>query len=156
MKTVIFISTNFSENKLQNTYHISIGLKGERPDVVESKFIQDCDELRSGKNNIFYSMKHKENMHIHFVVIVSLGDQPARREINYMMQGNSKFSSRYRFVADILSVCVYLPECQEYHSRIQSEPNYLSLNIKCEQYLCWNVMNNSPLMQSNHQMTILL
>jgi len=148
MKTVTFISTNFSKNKFQDTYPISIGLKGECHDAVESKFIQDCEELCSGKNNIFYSMKHKKNMHVHFEIIASLGDQPARREINYMMQGNSKFSSRYRFVADILSVSKYLPACQECYSRIQSEPNYLTLDIKCELCVCWNMMNNSPLMQS--------
>ena len=148
MKTVTFISTNFSENKFQDTYPISIGLKGECHDVVETKFIQDCEELRTGKNNIFYSMKHKKNMHIHFEVIVSLGDQPARREINYLMQGNSKFLSRYRFAADILSVSEYLPACQECYSRIKSYPNYLTLKIKCEQCVCWNMMNNSPLMQS--------
>ena len=36
-------------------------------------------------------MQEKKNVHVHFEIIASLGDQPERRLINYLMLGNSTF-----------------------------------------------------------------
>ena len=49
-------------------------------------------------------MKQNNNMYTHFEAIVSLGDQPARTEIAYIIQGNEKILSKYRLVADISSI----------------------------------------------------
>ena len=90
--------------------------------VVENSYLKDCEDLRSGRNKIFYPMRQKKYIYIHFEVIVSLGDQLERREVNYMVQGNLKFSSRYRFVTDISSILEYVSVCEEYRSKIKCEP----------------------------------
>ena len=53
MKTVTFISTRFSENNFQDSYPTSIKLKGQCDDVVESNYLKNCEDLRSGRKHIF-------------------------------------------------------------------------------------------------------
>lgn len=50
-------------------------------------FVKELGELSSGTNNTFYSMYHKRQMRVHFELIASLGDQPERRSMNYIMGG---------------------------------------------------------------------
>ena len=91
IKTVSFISSSTSKNELSDTYPISIRLKASEHQNIESMFVQECSELSQGKNNVFYSMQENKNAHVHFEIIASLGDQPERRSINYLMLGNSTF-----------------------------------------------------------------
>ena len=92
-------------------------------------------------------MRQKKSMYVHFEVIVPLGDQSVRREVNYMMQGSSTLSSRYRYIADIGSISEHLPACEEHHLKNKCEAKYLLQKIKYECCVCWNMMNSSPLMQ---------
>ena len=83
-------------------------------------FVQECSDLSQGKNNMFYSMQEKKNVHVHFEIIASLGDQPERRSINYLMLGNSTFFSRYRYAANVGSIWNHLPSCGYCHSKMIS------------------------------------
>ena len=57
--------------------------------------IKKLTDLRNGKGNVLYSKALNKNAHVHFEVIVPLGDQSEKRDINYIMNGNSLFSSRF-------------------------------------------------------------
>ena len=89
LKTVTFVSDKYSSNDLANTYPISIGLKSSTHDIVERQFLNECKDLATGVGNQFYSTHKKRNVYVHFEIIASLGDQPERRSMNYMMLGNS-------------------------------------------------------------------
>ena len=104
LKTIIFVSNKFSSNDLANTYPISIGLKSLTHDVVEERFLNECKDLAGGKGNQFYSTHKKRNINVHFEIIASLGDQPERRSMNYMMLGNSIFCSIFRFFANMKEI----------------------------------------------------
>ena len=104
MKTVTFISSDSDKNMLEDTYPMMIGLKQRKHDFVEQMFVKELGELSSGTNNTFSSMHHKRQMRVHFEIIASLGDQPERRGMNYIMGGNSKFNARYGYVGNIEAI----------------------------------------------------
>ena len=83
-------------NTIDATYPLCIASKSANHDAVEKLYVKELQELSTGTNNIFYSMNLKKYVHVHFELIVSLGDQPERRNINYIMLGNSSFASRFR------------------------------------------------------------
>ena len=53
IKTVTFISSSESKNKLSDTYPISIGLKATDHNNIENMSVDECVELSNGTNNIF-------------------------------------------------------------------------------------------------------
>ena len=53
IKTVTFISESFSENKIEDTYTVSIGLKQQSHDTIEKQFVRELENLKKGK--IMYS-----------------------------------------------------------------------------------------------------
>ena len=55
IRIVIFVTQTFTENKLDDTYTICIGLKQQSHDVVRIEFVSELEELRSGTNNVFFS-----------------------------------------------------------------------------------------------------
>ena len=89
---------------MENTYPISIALKKENHDDIERRFIEELNELKSNKGNIFYCKALDKNVHVYFELIACLGDQPERRGINYMLGGNGKLSSRFGHCANIHSI----------------------------------------------------
>ena len=95
IKTVTFISELFGSNRLEDTFLNSIGLKYSCHDYVERNFIEDTNELSSGINTCFYSVRRGKYVHVYLKVIVSLGDQPERREMKYLMGGNSTFFPKF-------------------------------------------------------------
>ena len=105
---VDFFSDKFHQYKITDTYTISIGLKNEAHDCIERQFVDELNELKSGINNIYYSKYLKRNVHVYFEVIASLGDQPERREQNYLMNGNSnifhkiQICCKFQFIAQVL------------------------------------------------------
>ena len=109
LKTLTFVSDSYCNNELSDTYPVSIGLKSDNHDVIEHKFIKDCTGLRNGKDNIFYYMRESRNIHVHYELIASLGDQPERRSMNYFMLGNSTYLSRYRYIAIVVAIWRNLP-----------------------------------------------
>ena len=86
MKTVTFICSDSDKNMLEYTYPMMIRLKQRNHDFVNF-FVKKLGELSSGTNDTFYSMYHKQQMRVHFELIASLGDQPERRGMNYIMGG---------------------------------------------------------------------
>ena len=54
IRTVTFISQSFSDNTLEDTYTISIGLKNKCHDAIEREFVKELEQLKNGKNNQFF------------------------------------------------------------------------------------------------------
>jgi len=146
MKTLTFVSDTKTKNDIINTYPLSIGLKGASHDCVEEKFIMECKELASGRNNIIYCARRRRNVFVHFEVIASLGDQPERRSMNYMMLGNSTHSSRYGYAANIGAIAMYLPPCEKCFTGMKEKRNFIKDDIKCQNCVNWNLMSTSPLL----------
>ena len=122
IKTVTFISKTFKQNKLHDTFPISIGLKSNYHDEVEKRFVDELIELGNGINNVFYCATEKRNVAVHFEIIASLGDQPERREINYLMAGNSKFGAKYLTAANIESMAEVIPPCNNCAKKLRNDP----------------------------------
>ena len=61
IKTVTSISKAFKQNKLHDTFPISIGLKSNCHDKVEKRFVDELIELGNGINNLFYCASEKRN-----------------------------------------------------------------------------------------------
>ena len=99
-----------------------IGLKSSCHDSVEKRFVNKLIELGNGINNLFYSARLKSYVAVHFEIIASLGDQPERREMNYLMAGNSKFGARYLFAANIESMVRMLPPCKKCSEQLRIDP----------------------------------
>ena len=145
IKTLTFVSTSFSENKVQDTYPISIGLKEVSHDIIEREFISELESLKSGENNVFFSMKLKRNVTVHFEVIACLGDQPERRCINYLMLGNSKFGARFAYAADVESIANNLPMCKFCLQKCKDQHDFLESGYTCNHCLQWDMMENNIL-----------
>ena len=69
IKTVSFISDSTSKNELSDNYPISIGLKASEHNAITYMFVQECNELAQGKNNIFYYMHQRTYVYVHFEII---------------------------------------------------------------------------------------
>jgi hypothetical protein len=95
-------------------------------------FVDECNELSNGTNNIFYYMKEQRNVVVHFELIASLGDQPERRSMNYLMLGNSTFSSRYGYAANVGAIWQYLPSCSTCHTNMRNDPLFLNKPSSCD------------------------
>ena len=72
--------------------------------------VEELNELKSNKDNIFYSKALNKNVYVYFELIVCLGDQPERRSINYMVRGGGNFGSRFGYSANINQI-KKLPSC---------------------------------------------
>ena len=149
LKTITFVSNTFSSNDLANTYPISIGLKSLTHDVVEERFLNECKDLAGGKGNQFYSTHKKRNINVHFEIIASLGDQPERRSMNYMMLGNSIFCSRFRFSANLKEIYQHMPSCNRCFTCLKKDVKFDNVNTSCEKCVNWELMRNSVLTRFN-------
>ena len=76
-------------------------MKDYSHDELEHMFLTELKEFSSGKDNIFSSIYHNRYMHAYFEIMTSIGDQPERRLMNYMMGGNSNFLTRFGYSGDI-------------------------------------------------------
>ena len=145
IRTVTFVTRSFKENRLDDTYAISIGLKEQSHDKVESQFVCELEELRSGKNNTFFSKEKQCNVKVHFEVIAYLADQPERRSLNYLMLGNSRFGGRFGYSADIELLASRLCMCKSCLKKCKNDKNFISSGVKCDNCLQWNLMANHEL-----------
>ena len=112
--TITIIPHYENGGKLRYTYPISISNKAPNHDPVESLFFSELKELSSGKNNRFYSMNSQSYVRVHAEIFVNLMDQPERRSSNYIMLGNSTYSSQWGKSADIGNSVTYLPSLFTY------------------------------------------
>ena len=106
--------------------------------MIERRFVEELLELGSGVNNSFYCSRRKKHIKVHFEIIASLGDQPERREINYLVGGNGKFGARYLFSANIEAMTNVLPPCSSCAVKLQNIPTYLQEQDECDSCLLWN------------------
>ena len=95
IKTVSFLTEDNDIKDITNTYVISIGDKGSNHDAIETLYLKELKDLCNGINNVFFSKNASKEVKVHLEIIASLGDQPERRNINYLMNGNSTFGKRY-------------------------------------------------------------
>ena len=65
-------------------------------------------------------------MMVNFELIASLGDQPERRSMNYLVLGNSPFSSQYGYVANVGTIWQYLPSYYTHHKDIKNNSSFLN------------------------------
>ena len=105
--------------------------------------VNELNELSSGKSNFFYSAALKKNINVQFRIIVALGDQPERRQINYLMNGNSLYGARYGYACKIGDLKSILPSCTKCEKAIRH--NELNKSISCDKCLRWNIMSNVSL-----------
>ena len=138
IKTVTFISETYNENRRNDTVPIAIGLKSDSHDIVERNFVEEINELSSGINNKFYCSRMKKHVSVHFEIIASLGDQPERRELNYLSAGNSKFGPRYLWSANISSMSTYIPPCEKCFEMLKISPIFLNTEHNCDNCLIWD------------------
>ena len=93
-----------------------------------------------GKIMFFIVLEKRRNLHVHFEIIASLGDQPERRSMNYMLLGNSTHFSRYQYSANVGAVSLYLPPCENYVAGIKEDKHYVQKDIKCIHCVNWNLI----------------
>ena len=146
IKTVSFISDRLTKNDIVNTYPISIGNKAPNHDVIESLFVNECNDLGSGRNNVMYCSRLKRNVHVHFEIIACLGDQPERRSMNFIMLGNSTHSARFRYSANLNAICLHLPPCPKCFTRMKNCKTFLLKQGKCKHCVNWEMNRNSSLL----------
>ena len=112
-------------------------------DHIEECFISELNELKSGSNNSFFSKKLNKFVKIHLELIASLGDQPERRNMNYMLNGNSNYCARYGYSCNMYEIKENLPLCEDcYH--LLKECNTHE-NTKCGKCLRWDILSNIEL-----------
>ena len=80
------------------------------------------------------------------IFFLTTGDQPERRELNYIMGGNSNFSSRFRYSGHLKKLKEYLPPCKSCFAQMRENSLFLKSNILCTNCVNWNIMINSPSM----------
>ena len=76
----------------------------------------------------------------HFEIVCCVGDQPERRSINYIMNGNSLYCPRYGFVCNYSEIIDMIPSCEECFVIILSNDRFD--NSTCSNCLNWNFMND--------------
>ena len=100
IQTLTFFSINLFSNSLENTYPIAIALKINHDDI-ERQFIEELNELKPNKGNIFYSEALDKNVHVYFELITCFGDQLERSGINYLLGRIGNFSASFGYCANI-------------------------------------------------------
>ena len=148
IKTLTFLMDS-ERNTIDATYPLCIASKSANHEAVEKLYVKELQELSTGKNNIFYSMNLKKYVHVHFELIMSLGDQPERRNMNYIMLGNSSFASRFRHSCNISEIQEFMPPCNSCYFTLKYQPEHQDFISNCNSCLCWDVTNKKSFTRSN-------
>ena len=77
---------------------------------------------------------------VHFEIICSLRDQPERRSINYIMNGNSLYCPRYGYAYSYSEIIDSIPSCEECFNGMLS--NDKLDDTKCSNWLNCDCMSN--------------
>ena len=142
MKTVTILSNDFETNVLKNTYIISMGLKSSNHSDVERKYLKECEELGNGIDNIFYAMKLRRHVYVHFEIIAAIADQPERRSMNNLMLGNSMFVPRFRYAANVKEIAKILPACNQCVMKLKSNEENDIKDGKCDNCVNWDIFSD--------------
>ena len=76
-------------------------------------------------------------------VIVALGDQPERRSVIYLMNGNSSYGSRYGYVSKTSAIAHCLPLCKSCYKELKVNCKYKKKS--CKRCLRLETMSNITL-----------
>ena len=125
-----------TKTDVTNTYVLSIGNKNDNHDIIEQEIVKELDELLSDRENSFYSTALRKYKRVYFQVIVALGDQPERRHINYLMNGNSLYGTRYGYACKIQDLISILPSCNTCENSIRNKT--INNMNPCDRCLRWN------------------
>ena len=75
-----------------------------------------------------------------------IDDQPERRDVNYIMAGNSNFSPRFWYSGHLNKMKKYLPPCKSCFKQMREYSLFLKSNILFTNCVNWNMIINSSLM----------
>ena len=147
--TLTLISDDKKCNDETNTYIISLGHIGCDRYNIEQKIVSELKELTKVDNNYFYSSALKKKVKVYFQIMVSLGDQPERRQLNYIMNGNSLYGSRYGYAYKTIDLMHVLPSCEKCKFEIMN--GTINEDASCNTCLRWNIMSNRILSSTEPQ-----
>ena len=86
-------------------------------------------------------------MKVHFEIIVPLGNQPESRSVNYLLLGNSTFSSRFGYTANSGAISHYLPVCQNCVGKMMVDPEFFRAKKIYDQCVNWDLLCRGQLMK---------
>jgi len=148
VKTITIAPPPNKIHSLTYTYPIAVGRKSASHEVIEKKFADEMTELRSGKNNMFYSKVAGTQIPVFIDLFASLQDQPERRSANYIMLGGSRYAARWGHAGDFAAIASGVPGCEKCVSSLFMVGSR-STNIElqsCSQCVNWVLDVNNRLL----------
>ena len=73
-------------------------------------------------------------------IFLKTGDQPERRNLNYIMTGNSNFSSRFRSPGHLNKLKTCLFPCKSVFTQMRENSLISKSNIVCTNCVNWDMM----------------
>ena len=139
VKTVTFISEDFGNNDHSDTYPISLSYKGKDHDVIERQYMNELNELEFRSSYLYYCKRLNKMVRVHFEIICSLGDQPERRSINYIMDVNSLYCPKYEYACNYTEIMDIITSFEECFDGMLSDDKFD--DTKCANCLNWNCVS---------------
>ena len=96
-------------------------------DVVGEN-LNELHDLYNGKYNRFYSYNLQKFVNVHFEIKAYLADQQESRSLNYMILGNSTYSTRFRYSSAMISLINALPSCDACLRNLKNNVVYEHIN----------------------------
>jgi len=135
VKTVTIAPPRGHIHSIVNTFPIAIGKGDCSHEEVERCFAEELEKLRNGPFRLFYHGGLQRNVAVHVELFASLMDQPERRKANFIMLGNSTFSARWGYAADLSAVASGIPACQSCFKRAMKGEDMI--NSDCRDCTNW-------------------
>ena len=145
LKTITFLSST-CRNSQQNTYAIGISHKKSNHDMVDAFHAKELAELKE-RPHFFYSKKHGGVVQVHFELLVSVADQLARRETSGIGAGNGRYTARWGFSADLVSLKDVVPSCFACNDAMLS--GRAPSGALCSRCTNWDLLQNHLLLRTN-------
>lgn len=135
-------------NWLQNTYPVAIGAKKASHDAVEAKHAEDLRKLQMPNLRPFYVGDVNKFVRCRFGTMANLGDQPEKRDNNWLGRGNSKWHYRSFVSANHAELYPHLKACSDCFKRMNlcyKEGSITEPLPECDKCLNWDALKESPL-----------
>ena len=75
-----------------------------------------------------------------------IGNQPTRKNLNYIMAGDCNIFSRFRYLEHLNKLKKHLPPCKSFFTKMIENLLFLKSYILCTYCVNWDMMIKSPLM----------
>lgn len=147
VKTMTLGFPSSDSNLVYNTYVLAIGRKGVSHDEVERVHADELKKLQCPELPPFYLGEQNKMVRCHIELMVSLGDQPEKREINGVARGNATWAARSFVSANhkalypklkACSMCIrIMSEC------LASDSQGLPDLPACDHCLNWDVLKQA-------------